>query len=118
MNKKDFLTTPWQARKAESARMLTKYPERICAYVQREKKETVLPEIVKNKYLIPTNITIGQLIYVIRKRIKLPSEAALFIFVNNSIMPAVSETLGEVYKKYASDDGFLYITYAQENTFG
>ena len=33
------------------------------------------------------DLTVGQFIYVIRKRIKLPPERALFIFANNVIPP-------------------------------
>jgi GABA(A) receptor-associated protein len=118
MVKQDFLQSSFDDRKAESSRMLIKYPERICAYVQQAKDETTLPEITKNKYLIPLDITVGQLVYVIRKRIKLNEQQALFIFVNNKTIPTLTSTIGETYRDNASEDGFLYITYAAENTFG
>ena len=50
--KPNFLETTFADRKAESSRMLVKYPERICAYVTRASGETDLPEINRNKYLI------------------------------------------------------------------
>ncbi len=39
--------------------------------------------IDKKKYLVPADLTVGQFVFVIRKRIKLEPEKAIFIFVNN-----------------------------------
>lgn len=39
------------------------------------------------RYLVPADLTVGQFVYVIRKRIKLSPEKAIFIFVNNVLPP-------------------------------
>lgn len=39
------------------------------------------------RYLVPADLTVGQFVYVIRKRIKLSSEKAIFIFVDNVLPP-------------------------------
>lgn len=39
------------------------------------------------RYLVPGDLTVGQFVYVIRKRIKLTPEKAIFIFVNNVLPP-------------------------------
>lgn len=36
----------------------------------------------------------------------------------NMILVPVTESTGSVYKRYKDDDGFLYLTYTAENTFG
>lgn len=36
---------------------------------------------------MPADLSVGQFTYVIRKRIRLPPEKAIFIFVNNYIPP-------------------------------
>ena len=36
---------------------------------------------------MPADLTVGQFVYVIRKRIKLSPEKAIFIFVNNVLPP-------------------------------
>jgi hypothetical protein len=46
-----------------------------------------IPDIDKKKYLVPSDLTVGQFHYVIRKRIKLAPEKALFLFCSNSIPP-------------------------------
>lgn len=55
--------------------------------------------------------------YVIRKRIKLPSEVALFGIVNENMI-STSKLLSELYNSYKSNDGFLYVYYEGENVFG
>lgn len=55
--------------------------------------------------------------YVIRKRIKLAPEKALFVFVNN-VLPPTSALMSTIYDEHKDADGFLYITFAGENSFG
>lgn len=40
------------------------------------------------RYLVPSDLTVGQFVYVIRKRIKLSPERAIFIFVRNILPPS------------------------------
>jgi len=103
-------------RKAESARIMTKFPDRIPVIVEKA-KESDVPEIDKYKFLIPKDLSMGEFLYVIRKRIKLAPEKAIFLFCNNNI-PNVSDCISRLYEEHKNADGFLYITYASENTFG
>lgn len=45
------------------------------------------------RYLVPADLTVGQFVYVIRKRIKLSPEKAIFIFVKN-VLPPTGEAVG------------------------
>ena len=74
--------------------------------------------IDKHKFLVPADLTIGQFIHVIRKRIKATPEKAIFIFVAKRILPSTASLISTIYEQYADDDGFLYILYSGENTFG
>jgi GABA(A) receptor-associated protein len=105
-----------QKRSEESRRILLKYPDRIPVIAERSDKST-LPNIDKKKYLVPGDLTFSQFIYVIRKRIKLGADEALFLFVNNTIPPA-SALMSDVYKEHKSEDFFLYIFYHNESVFG
>jgi len=60
---------------------------------------------------------VGQFVYVIRKRIKLTPEKAIFIFVKNTI-PPTGAVMSQIYKEHKDEDGFLYVTYSGESTFG
>ncbi len=46
-----------------------------------------------HRYLVPADLTVGQFVYVIRKRIKLSPEKAIFIFVKN-VLPPTGEAAG------------------------
>ena len=72
----------------------------------------------KKKYLVPSDLTVGQFVYVIRKRVKLSSgERAIFVFVNNAAT-ATASLMSTIYEENKDEDGFLYIQYSGENTFG
>lgn len=104
-------------RKEEFTRIRGKFADRIPIVCERAQKST-LPTSAKIKYLLPKDLTLGQFLYVIRKQIALPSHQAIFIIVNGNIL-TTSSLLSDVYNKYKDkDDGFLYVTYTGENTFG
>jgi len=54
-------------------------------------------ELDKKKYLVPSDLTVGQFYFLIRKRIHLRPEDALFFFVNN-VIPPTSTTMGALYQ--------------------
>jgi GABA(A) receptor-associated protein len=107
---------PLEKRKAEAGRIKDKYPDRIPVIVEKSPKSDI-PDIDKKKYLVPADLTVGQFVYVIRKRIKLSAEKAIFIFVKNTLPPTAA-LMSTIYEQHKDDDGFLYITYSGENTFG
>lgn len=67
--------------------------------------------------MVPKNLTIGQFVYVIKKKLELKPEEAIFLFINNKL-PTVTERIDTVYNHNKDKDGYLYITYLNENTFG
>ena len=103
-------------RIAESSRIRAKYPDRIPVICEKAKGSPIA-DIDKQKFLVPADLTIGQFVYVIRKRIKMSSEQAIFIFVND-VLPPTASLMSTIYEERKDDDGFLYITYSGENTFG
>lgn len=84
--------------------------------VEKAEKSDI-PDLDKKKYLVPADLTVGQFVYVIRKRIKLSAEKAIFIFVNN-VLPPTAALMSSIYDEHKDEDGFLYIAYSGENTFG
>lgn len=106
-----------EKRITESKKIREKYEDKIPIIVEKS-KEGSLPKIDKCKFLVSSEMTLGQFIFVIRKRIKLKETEAIFLFINNSILPPTSTTLKELYEEHKNDDGFLYISYCNENVFG
>ena len=107
----------FQEREKESNRIREKYPERIPVIVEKSYKCKYLSDLEK-KYLVPNDITVGQLCYIVRRRLTLSAEKALFLFIDNKLLPASSELIGKLYETEKNKDGFLYVTYCSENTFG
>lgn len=103
-----------EKRKSEAERIRAKYPDRVPVICEKADRSDI-PDIDKvwnrensehdllyvwilhwhcmscpclqKKYLVPADLTVGQFHYVIRKRIKLAPEKALFLFCSNSIPP-------------------------------
>ena len=103
-------------RSEESARILDKYPNRIPVIVEKMPSSDI-PDIDKKKYLVPSDLTFGQFMYVIRKRIKLAPEQAIFMFINNTL-PSTTALMSQIYQQHKDKDNFLYLTYSGDNVFG
>jgi len=108
---------PADRRRAEAERIRIKYPDRVPVICERAERSDIA-EIDKKKYLVPQDLTVGQFIYVIRKRIKLPPEKAVFLFLSGGGIPATASLMSQIYQSSKDTDGFLYVTYSGENTFG
>ena len=66
---------------------------------------------------MPGDLTVGQFAFVVRKRLALPPEKALFLFIQNALPPS-GQLMRETYAAHEDQDGFLYAQYSGENTFG
>ncbi|XP_057756185.1 autophagy-related protein 8C-like isoform X1 [Arachis stenosperma] len=139
------LQHPLERRQGEASRIREKYPDRIpvrlhyvfipcfCYFlylgvllfirenwvqvIVEKADRSDIPEIDKKKYLVPADLTVGQFVYVVRKRMMLGAEKAIFVFVNNTLPPTAS-LMSAIYEEHKDQDGFLYMTYSGENTFG
>ncbi|KAH8356182.1 hypothetical protein KR200_005460 [Drosophila serrata] len=132
----------FEKRRAEGDKIRRKYPDRVpknkaaslCVWVKRSLKKlnqlltsarvivekapkARIGDLDKKKYLVPSDLTVGQFYFLIRKRIHLRPEDALFFFVNN-VIPPTSATMGSLYQEHHEEDYFLYIAYSDENVYG
>ena len=71
----------------------------------------------KHKYLIPDDLKSEMFMFIIRKRINLSPDVALYFFVNEKVMFG-SSLIKQLYDKHKDEDGFLYIHACTESTFG
>lgn len=74
------------------------------------------------KILCASHMTMGGLQVVLRKRLhKLQQSEAIYFLIgqDSKSMCCTNEMIGDVYEQFKDpEDGFLYITFAPENTFG
>ncbi|XP_031130568.1 autophagy-related protein 8C-like isoform X2 [Ipomoea triloba] len=110
------LENPLEMRQKESGHIREKYPDRIPVIVEKLERSDV-PDIDNKKYLVPAELTVGQFVYVVRKRINIPDEKTVFMFVNNTLPPTAA-LMSAIFEENKDEDGFLYMTYSGENTFG
>lgn len=112
-----FLEKPYKERVVESNNIMTKYPDKIPIIVYPS-KNCGLPELDRSKFLVSKDLTVGQFLYIIRKRMKLDSCKALFMFTEKNTIPVTHEPIKMIYENHKNKDGFLYFQYSSENTFG
>jgi len=103
-------------RKSEYTKISSKYPDSVIIILENPKtpkhsKDKILKRICKY------DMSMGQLRYYIRRKIGLSDSQSIVFFINN-IIPGSDELVGVYNDKYQDDDGFLYITYTLEETFG
>lgn len=111
----------------DTKRIKAKYPGRIPMWLEYNKNLESIPNTPrKNKFLVPNDLSIGQLMYMIRRRLKLSCEESLFLYVMKegkdgrrlTHIPPLYSTISEVYKSDSHLSGFLFMIVAKESTFG
>ena len=111
-------TNSLEKRQAISQRLLSTYPDRVPILIGRAELMRT-PEVSCHKYMAPRNITFAKFLSDIRVNIPdIDSTVALFFFVGNGVLPVASLLMETIYDKHKSSDGFLYVIYTAENTFG
>ncbi|XP_029702334.1 gamma-aminobutyric acid receptor-associated protein-like 2 isoform X7 [Takifugu rubripes] len=108
--------TAAENRCMRSTEIRNKYPDRVPVTLEKVPRSNIM-DVDRREYLLPTDLTVAQFMYIIRKRISLPSEAPMFLFVDQ-VLPTTSATMGALYEESKDEDGFLYVAYSGENTFG
>ncbi|XP_045921970.1 microtubule-associated proteins 1A/1B light chain 3C [Micropterus dolomieu] len=112
------LRKSFATRKQEVAGIRSKFPNKIPVIIERYGREKYLPPLDKTKFLVPHELTMTQFVTIIRNRMALLPTQAFYLLINNSGLPSMSLTMAQVYKDHQDEDGFLYMTYASQETFG
>lgn len=114
-----FLTTNTpEKRKSISERLMNDHEGYVPIIVGRaEIKNT--PPIKKFKYVVPRDMTFGKFILEMKKSIdSTDPNTNLFVFFSNNRLVPINDQISYLYDRYKNADGFLYLVYSVENTFG
>ena len=104
----------FEERQKQSLNIFNKYKDSIPIYIDFTNFSKTTE---KSKFVIPNGFTIGQLLTAIRMKMSLNPASALFLFINNRLIP-VTTVISTLYESNKDDDGFLYVSCSEENTFG
>ena len=106
--------------------MREKFPDRVPLIVERAPNARI-GLIDKSKFLVPEDLSLMEVTYIIRKRLTLKPEETLNIFLETTfsassrrvhVKPPATSSLASIYSGYKDQDGFLYLIYCEENTLG
>lgn len=111
-----LLSTAQRVKDVQKVR--EKYPNKIPIIVERFKKEKQLPLLSRSKFLVPDHVPVGYIITQIRRMLNLNPTQAVFLLVNQRSMASHSMSMFQLYNQEKDPDGFLYIVYASQETFG
>jgi len=108
-------------RQKESQKLKDKHEGHFPIFVYKQPNSDA-PETKKNKFLVAGDRQMGAFINIVKKQHFVKTDEdhsikAMFFFVKNTIVNP-GRTVGELYEDYKDEDGFLYIEYSTENTFG
>ena len=108
-------------RRNESERVRLRYPDRIPVIAEVAERSTrAIPQMRRNKFLVPKDLSAGQFIFTLRRRLNMKATVAIFLYVGTKQTMIPSNILmGTIYSQYKDlEDGFLYIGITSEETFG
>ena len=103
----------------DSKKIMEKYPGYYPIYCYSDDFQ-----LGKNKYLVHGSMSFGQFMYVVKKKIKLRPEEAVFFLIKNGnnkgeILPKNSDLITSIYTNhYCPEIGCIYTQIVKENTFG
>ncbi len=111
--------TSYEERKNKSSLLLLKYPDKYPIILEKSSKDKYLPRMDKTKLLVSYDMTVANILQLLKKNIKISEHTAIYISVSNkNIMLSGSQSISYIYDNYKSDDGFVYLEYCSENVFG
>ncbi|TKR70012.1 hypothetical protein L596_022085 [Steinernema carpocapsae] len=105
-------------RQSEYFKSRMQHPDKIPLIVERMANEKYLPEMKNFRFIVAPEVTIGQLIVMIKARLKLPN-MTVYATVADSVFPALNMSIGELEERFRDEeDNFLYVKYASEDIYG
>ncbi len=103
--------------------LLKKYPNRVPIVISSRSINLKENNTNNTNFIVPSNITIAEFLIILRKRIKIYNEEAIFMFVidnitKKDIMVPSSSTIDSLYSQYKDENLILNLYVEKESVFG
>jgi GABA(A) receptor-associated protein len=106
----------FRERQAEAEKLRNKFPDRVPVIVERSPTASI-GQLDENKFLLPWDLTVGQFYYIIRQRLNMRPEDALYFYIKYT-SPYKNATMGAVYQLLRYFDFVLYVSYSDSSVYG
>ncbi len=108
----------FESRKKDTENARLKCPDKIPVICEVHDGSKHLIQLQNSKYLVSGDLSIGQFLMLIRKRITISPDQGVFLFNQKNELFTTSQLLKNTYAECKDTDGFLYFTLSVESTFG
>src|SRR5687768_14095576 len=88
----------FEYRKGEAVKVRERHPDRLPVICEKIDGSNIA-DLDKNKFLVPSDLTVGQFVLVVRKRVMLEPEKAVFLFIGESVPPNGAQ-MSDLYAKH------------------
>ena len=107
-----------ESRKSQYRKIAENHPDKVPVILERD-IHCSINKAIKTKYILSKEVTMAEFVKIIREKLDLKPERALFFLVNGKHSVTMTEELGQIYEKYKDKgDGFLYMSYSEEIVYG
>lgn len=105
-------------RAEESARMLKEHPDYVPVIIERAKSSRDMETMSKHKFLVKSVRTVAEFMMTVRKNLTIDETTAIYLHTTEGSILSSQENMATLYEREKDEDGFLYVVYSKENTFG
>ena len=104
-----------EERKNECKSIKIHYPDKIPIICERDPKSN-LPDLNKKKWLVPSNLTVDQFNFMIKKKMGLGYDDLVYLIINGKDFISGDYRISEIYDKYKDyQDDLLYLAYSDNS---
>jgi GABA(A) receptor-associated protein len=108
----------FEERVQQANRFLSRFPNSVPVVSIKDAKSSLPVKIHNQLFLVPKTLIASEFTVLIRKKISLPKTQAMMLFINSKVLITAEVAISELYEKYRSEDGFLYILCTDHESYG